>query len=832
MNDRIPPDTGAPSAAPAPRANAVDDQVATFRDAIIAKLTYAVGKDTRHALEHDWLIATALAVRDRIVGYWMDATRRTYRDGRKRVYYFSLEFLIGRLLFDALGNLGLTATARAALADLGVDLDRLRKLEPDAALGNGGLGRLAACFMESMSTLGIPAHGYGIRYDHGIFRQVLQDGWQVELPEEWLSAGNPWEFARPEVAYTIGFGGTVDVVTKEDGTTRSVWHPTDSVKAVAYDTPIAGWRGAHINTLRLWSARAVDPLSLEDFNRGDHVGALADRVRLEAISRVLYPSDQTPAGHELRLRQEIFFASASLQDLLRRHLQQHGELTSLPDHVAIQLNDTHPAIAIPELMRLLVDEHAMPWEVAWDVTRTVFNYTNHTLLPEALERWSVPLLEGLLPRHMQIIYLINAMHLDALRTVGHDDERLLASVSLIEENEGRHVRMGNLAFLGSHRVNGVSALHTELLRQTVFHDFATLYPDRIVNKTNGITFRRWLYQANPGLTSLIVDAVGPEVLDDAARLEALAGFADDAAFRERFAAMRRANKVALGRLVAERLGTSLDPDALFDVQIKRIHEYKRQLLNLLETIALYNAMRAQPTKNWVPRVKIFAGKAAAGYYQAKLIIKLANDVARVVNRDPAVRGRLKVVFLPNYNVSLAEAIIPAADLSEQISTAGMEASGTGNMKLALNGALTIGTLDGANIEIREHVGEDNIFIFGLVAEEVAARRREGIAATAAIAASHTLAEVLSALESGVFSPDDRSRYRGLVDALRHHDHFMVTADFDAYRAAQREVGALWRDPNAWWHRAILNTARMGWFSADRAIRDYAREIWHAVPTTA
>jgi starch phosphorylase len=759
----------------------------------------------------------------------MDATRRSYRDGRKRVYYFSLEFLIGRLLFDALSNLGLTATARSALADLGVDLDRLRKLEPDAALGNGGLGRLAACFMESMSTLGIPAHGYGIRYDHGIFRQALQDGWQLELPEEWLSSGNPWEFARPEVAYTIGFGGTVDVVANADGTTRSVWHPADSVKAVAYDTPIAGWRGAHVNTLRLWSARAVDPLSLEDFNRGDHVGALADRVRLETISRVLYPSDQTPAGHELRLRQEIFFASASLQDLLRRHLQQHGELTSLPDHVAIQLNDTHPAIAIPEMMRLLVDEHAMPWEVAWDITRSVFNYTNHTLLPEALERWSVPLLEGLLPRHMQIIYLINAMHLDALRTVGHDDERLLASVSLIEENHGRHVRMGNLAFLGSQRINGVSALHTELLRQTVFHDFATLYPERIVNKTNGISFRRWLYQANPGLTNLVAEAVGPEVLDDADRLAALAAFADDAAFRERFAAVRRANKVALGRLVAERLGMSIDPDALFDVQIKRIHEYKRQLLNLLETIALYNAMRAHPTRNWVPRVKIFAGKAAAGYYQAKLIIKLASDVARVVNRDPAVRGRLKVVFLPNYNVSLAEVIIPAADLSEQISTAGMEASGTGNMKLALNGALTIGTLDGANIEIREHVGEDNIFIFGLVAEEVAARRRIGVDAAATIAASPPLAEVLATIESGVFSPDDRSRYRGLVDALRHHDHFMVTADFDAYQTAQRAVGVLWQDPDSWWQRAVRNTAQMGWFSADRAIRDYAREIWHTMP---
>ncbi|MBI3567946.1 MAG: glycogen/starch/alpha-glucan phosphorylase [Gemmatimonadetes bacterium] len=813
-----------PSAAPAP----VDD-IDAFRATIVEKLVYAVGKDTQHALDRDWLVATSLAVRDRIVGHWMDATRRTYRDGSKRVYYFSLEFLIGRLLFDALSHLDLTDTARAALADLGVDLDRLRKLEPDPALGNGGLGRLAACFMESMSTLQIPAYGYGIRYDHGIFRQVLKDGWQMELPEEWLSSGNPWEFERPESTYTIGFGGTVEVVPNDDGTTRSVWHPADSVKAVAYDTPITGWRGAHVNTLRLWSARAADPLSLVDFNRGDHVGALAERVRLEAVSRVLYPSDETPAGHELRLRQEIFFASASLQDLLRRHLQQHGDLLSLPDHVAIQLNDTHPAIAIPELMRLLVDEHQMPWELAWDIARSVFSYTNHTLLPEALEKWDVPLLEGLLPRHMQIIYLINAQHLDELRARGHDDVRQLAAVSLIEENDRRHVLMGNLAFLGSHHVNGVSALHTELMRQTVFRDFAALYPGRIVNKTNGITFRRWLHQSNPGLTDLLVEAIGPEVLADAGRLRELERFADDAPFRDRFAAVRRANKIALGRLVAEQLAIPLNPDAIFDVHIKRIHEYKRQLLNILDTIALYHEMREHPARDWVPRVKIFAGKAAAGYHAAKLTIKLANDVAKVVNHDPVVRDRLKVVFLPNYNVSLAESIIPGSDVSEQISTAGMEASGTGNMKLSLNGALTIGTLDGANIEIREHVGAENIFIFGLLADEVAARRKAGLDATATIAASPALAEALEALEAGRYSSDDPSRYRGLVDGLRHRDHFLVTADFDAYRAAQRDIDTLWRDQSAWWRMAILNTARMGWFSSDRTILEYAREIWNAAP---
>jgi starch phosphorylase len=801
--------------------------VPEFRAAVVNKLTYAVGKDTKFALDHDWLIATALAVRDCVLERWMEATRHVYRDGHKRVYYFSLEFLIGRLLFDALGNLGLTAIARQALNDLGVDLDRLRKLEPDAALGNGGLGRLAACFMESMATLQIPAHGYGIRYDHGIFRQALQDGWQLELPEDWLSSGNPWEFQRPEVAYTVGFGGTVDIEKNADGTTRAVWRPADSVKAVAYDTPITGWRGKHINTLRLWSARAVDPLSLEDFNRGDHVGALAERVRLEAISRVLYPSDATPAGHELRLRQEMFFASASLQDLVRRHKNQHGDLASLPDHVAIQLNDTHPAIAIPELMRLLVDEHGMPWKQAWSIATSVFNYTNHTLLPEALERWSVPLMEGLLPRHMQIIYLINAQHMAEQRAAGRADNQFLSSVSLIEENDGRYVRMGHLAFLGSHRVNGVSALHTDLMRETVFRDFSSIFPDKIVNKTNGITFRRWLFQSNPELTDIIVDAIGPKFLDDTTRLEELVAFAEDASFRERFAAARRINKVALSRLVAERLGVSLDPDALFDVHIKRIHEYKRQLLNILETIALYNAMRAQPTKDWVPRVKIFAGKAAAGYYQAKLIIKLANDVARVINNDPSVRDMLKVIFLPNYNVSLAESIIPAADLSEQISTAGMEASGTGNMKFALNGALTIGTLDGANVEIRDHVGPENIFIFGLKAEEVARRRREGIDATADIAASRTLTDVLGALESGVFSPDDRRRYRNLVDNLRHHDYFLVCADFDTYRHTQQAVGELWRDRDAWWRRAVLNTAHMSWFSSDRTITEYAREIWKA-----
>lgn len=805
---------------------AQDEDIATLRRVLVAKLTYAVGKDPIVASDRDWFVATALAVRDRIVDRWMPSTREMDAQRRKRIYYLSQEYLIGRLLFDSLNNLGLTDLMRAALIELGVDLDRLRNIEPDAALGNGGLGRLAACFMESMATLSIAAYGYGIRYDHGLFRQVLKDGWQQEYPEEWLSFGNPWEFERPEVDYTVGFGGTVEAITEADGATRHVWHPAETVQALAYDTPIVGWRGRHVNTLRLWSARALDPLHLDAFNSGDHVGAHADRVWAESISKVLYPSDAMPAGRELRLRQEYFFASASLQDLVHRHLAEHGDVSTLSEKAAIQLNDTHPAIAVAELMRILVDKHGVPWAKAWAITTSAISYTNHTLLPEALESWAVPLMARLLPRHMQIIYLINGMHLDSLRAAGIDDAALLSAVSLIDEQDGRRIRMGNLAFLGSHKVNGVSALHTDLMRQTVFRDFHAVYPNRIVNKTNGIAFRRWLFEANPGLTRLLVDAAGERVLDDAVALETITPFADDTAFRDDFAAVRRANKLALAALIADRLHIKVDPDALFDVQIKRIHEYKRQLLNILETIALYNAIRAQPTRNWAPRVKIFSGKAAANYQQAKLIIKLINDVAQVVNSDPTVRGLLKVVFLPNYNVSLAEAIIPAADLSEQISTAGMEASGTGNMKLALNGALTIGTLDGANVEIRERVGTDNIFIFGLIADEVRERRRSGIDARATIAASPNLAEALETIGSGVFSCGDGNRFRSLLDALINHDYFLVTADFDAYYERQRDVVTLWHDRVAWWRASILNTAGVGWFSSDRTVREYAEEIWN------
>ncbi|MBB3971744.1 glycogen/starch/alpha-glucan phosphorylase [Hansschlegelia beijingensis] len=801
-----------------------------LRQEILAELTYSVGRSPETASTRDWFVATALAVRDRIVDRWLLEHAPDHARPRKRVYYLSLEFLIGRLLFDALHNLGLTDAAREALAGLGVELDRVREAEPDAALGNGGLGRLAACFMDSMASVGVPAFGYGIRYDHGLFRQGMRDGWQQEYPEDWLSFGNPWEFAHPEIDYAIGFGGYVEQINS-GGRAKHVWRPAEKVDAVAFDIPVVGWRGKHVNTLRLWSARAPDPLSLAAFNRGDYVGALADRVRVESISKVLYPSDETPAGQELRLRQEYFFASASLQDLVRRHLEEHGDLGSLPDHVAIQLNDTHPAIAIPELMRILIDLHDVPWAEAWLITVGTFSYTNHTLLPEALESWPLPLMERLLPRHMQIIYMINALELETARGKRPGDDGLLSSVSLIDENGGRRVRMGVLAFIGSHKVNGVSALHTDLMKQTVFRDLHALHPDRIVNKTNGITFRRWLAQANPRLTKILIEAVGPELLDDPERLELLLPMADDAGLHDALLNARRENKVALAKIIAERNDVWVDPDALFDVQIKRIHEYKRQLLNILETVAVYNAIRAQPMRAWMPRVKIFAGKAAASYHQAKLIIKLANDVARIVNSDPTVRGLLKVAFLPNYNVSLAEAIIPAADLSEQISTAGTEASGTGNMKLALNGALTIGTLDGANVEIRERVGDDNIFIFGLTAQEVQARKQRGFNAHAAVEASPTLREVLDSIRNGVFSPDDPSRYRGLIDGLLDNDVFLVTADFDAYFDAQRSVYRLWRDKSAWMSASVKNTAQVGWFSSDRTILEYAKEIWNVQPSS-
>ncbi|MDF2797945.1 MAG: glycogen/starch/alpha-glucan phosphorylase [Devosia sp.] len=812
---------------PQPRATTVE----ALEAEILERLIYSVGKDPIVARPHDWLAATILAVRDRVMDRWMESSRETWRTSHKRVYYLSLEFLIGRLLRDAMSNVGLLEPVREALKNLDVDLGDLIDLEPDAALGNGGLGRLAACFLESMSSLKIPAYGYGIRYVHGLFRQEMSEGWQVELPEEWLAHGNPWEFERRESSYEIGFGGIVEPVTGPDGTVRQEWRPNDHFLAVAFDTPIVGWRGARVNTLRLWSAQPIDPILLDKFNSGDHLGALEESSRAEAITRVLYPADSTAAGQELRLRQEFFFSSASLQDIVRRHLQQYGDLHSLPDKVAIQLNDTHPAISIAELMRILVDVHGLEWAVAWPICKATFSYTNHTLLPEALESWPVALLERLLPRHMQIIYQINSEVLGEARRKAEFSDAQVANLSLIDENSGRRVRMGQLAFVGSHATNGVSALHTELMKQTVFSDLHRLYPDRITNKTNGITPRRWLMQCNPELTRLITQTIGPAFLDDVNALQALADHAEDPAFQEQFAAVKRGNKDRLTRLIKDRMNIVVSPDALFDVQVKRIHEYKRQLLNIIQAVAAYQEIRAHPEREWVPRVKVFAGKAAPGYWNAKLIIKLINDVAKVINNDPAVRGLLKVVFLPNYNVSLAEVIMPAADLSEQISTAGMEASGTGNMKFMANGAITIGTMDGANVEMHKEVGAENIVIFGLSTEEVNDKRARHESPLQAIDSSPVLREALEAIAEGVFSPDDPHRYGDLIGGLYDRDWFMVARDFDSYVAAQAKVDGLWQDKARWNAMGVRNTARVGFFSSDRTIKQYAEEIWD-VPVAA
>ncbi|WP_157219113.1 glycogen/starch/alpha-glucan phosphorylase [Flavisphingomonas formosensis] len=818
--------TTAPLPKPAPRAT----EPAVLAAEIVERLTYRIGKNAAAAKPHDWLAAVINVIRDRVIDRWIEATQKTYEVGGKRVYYLSLEFLIGRLMRDAVSNLGLMDSMRSALSSLGVELDLIRELEPDAALGNGGLGRLAACFMESMATVDVPAYGYGIRYVNGMFRQEIHDGWQVELPETWLAHGNPWEFERREASYEVGFGGTVELPSADgSGDDARAWKPSERVIATAYDTPVVGWRGERVNTLRLWTAVPIDPILLDAFNAGDHIGALRESNKADSLARVLYPADSHIAGQELRLRQEYFFSSASLQDIVRRHVQYFGDVRTLPEKAAIQLNDTHPAVAVAELMRLLMDEHDLTFDEAWAVTQPTFGYTNHTLLPEALETWPVPLFERLLPRHMQLVYAINAKLLIQARREKKLDDAAISAISLIDESGERRVRMANLAFVGSHSVNGVAALHTELMKETVFRDLHRMFPDRINNKTNGVTPRRWLQQCNPELTALIREAIGDRFLDDTEALADLAPLADDAAFREKFKAVKRSKKAALSTLLRERMGLRLDPSALFDIQIKRIHEYKRQLLNIVEAVALYDQIRSHPERDWQPRVKLFGGKAAPSYHNAKLIIKLANDVARVINHDPAVQGLLKVAFVPNYNVSLAEVMMPAADLSEQISTAGMEASGTGNMKLALNGALTIGTLDGANIEIKDRVGPENIMIFGLTAEEVAERRANGYNPREVIEGSRELGQALSAIATGVFSPDDRDRYAELIGGIYDHDWFMVAADFDSYHGAQRAVDTLWADEATWYGKTIRNTAGVGWFSSDRTIREYARDIWGVLP---
>jgi starch phosphorylase len=791
---------------------------------ILERLVYSVGKDVEHAVARDWCVALILAIRDKIVDNWIETTQRIYQKKQKRVYYLSMEFLIGRLLGDTISNLGLGDVCRRAMADLGITLDDILREEPDAALGNGGLGRLAACFMDSMSTLGIAGFGYGIRYQHGLFRQRLGEGWQIEEAEDWLTqGGNPWEFERPEASYCISFGGAVCA----EGDAGERWQPAEQVLACANDMPIAGWGAGHVNTLRLWSANPAKTFDLSRFNQGDYLQAAQHQVLAETLTRVLYPDDSTDTGRELRLKQEYFFTSASVQDLLRRFLVDHDDLHTLPDFVAIQLNDTHPAIMVAELIRLLIDEHGIEFRPALEVARACISYTNHTLLPEALEYWPLELFARVLPRHLQIIRELDELVTQEVHDAGVEIEAEKLRVISAHDNQGGEVRMGNLAFIGSHRVNGVSALHTRLMTQTVFGDLHRLYPEKIVNITNGVTPRRWLYHCNPALASLISATIGEDWIGDLENIRDIAPHAHDASFREAFMAAKQENKFRLANKILQATGISVDPQALFDVQIKRIHEYKRQLLNALQVVARYRAIVENPTADWLPVVKIFSGKAAPGYMMAKLIIKLINDIAARVNHDPLVGDRLKIIYLPNYNVSLAEIIIPGADLSEQISTAGMEASGTGNMKLALNGALTLGTLDGANIEIREQVGADNMFIFGMTAEGVAERRGGGYDAAGLIDSDPVLSAVLNDIRSGAYSPGDSERFKIISDHLYHHDYFMVAADFAAYLAAQTAVEQAFRERDTWARSAVLNTAHVGWFSSDRAIRSYDREIWHS-----
>jgi starch phosphorylase len=796
-----------------------------FSSAIDEHLLQTMGVAPANANPADMMHAVAQVARERLSRRWVENDARDRQDKARRVYYLSMEFLIGRTLANALDALELTEPAAAAARSHASKLEDLEAQEPDAALGNGGLGRLAACFLDSMATLGLPSFGYGIRYEFGMFAQTIVDGRQIEHPDPWLEDGTPWEFPRAGLAYPVRFGGWVE--QSESPGAAPVWRHAGEVSAKAYDMVIPGHGTDRVSTLRLWRAAAPAHIDLHAFNSGDYARAAEFKNQFENISWVLYPNDSTPAGRELRLRQEYFFTSASIQDILARHLAEHGSLVNLADKVAIHLNDTHPAIGVAELMRLLTDDHSFKWADAWTISRQVFSYTNHTLMPEALETWPVALMQQVLPRHLQIIFHINQdfMALAARHRPG--DDGFLRRLSLIDETGERRVRMANLSIVGSHKVNGVSALHSDLLVQTIFSDFASLWPDRFTNMTNGVTPRRWLAQSNPGLAALIDSRIGSGWRLDLDQLAQLAPLAEDAAFRADFIKVKRANKQRLALHIETAAGLKVSADSLFDVQVKRIHEYKRQLLNVLHLVTRYHEILDNPGAEWVPRTAIFAGKAASSYFMAKLIVKLIHDVGAVVNQDPVVAGRLKVAFIPNYGVSVAEIIMPGADLSEQISTAGTEASGTGNMKLAMNGALTIGTDDGANIEIRQNVGDDNIFIFGNLAHEIAALRERGYQPMRIYESNPKLKTVLDAIASGRFSPDEPARFRPLVDALLWGgDHYMLLADYDAYIAAQGRVDALYRDPQAWARRAIANVAGMGSFSSDRTIGAYARDIWN------
>lgn len=794
------------------------------KKAIVYKLIFLIGRSPKEASQRDWLNATLHAVRDLVTEGWITTARQSRAEETRRVYYLSMEFLIGRTLSNAMIAEGIYDVAQKALAELNVDLEEIIEKEVDPGLGNGGLGRLAACFMDSLATLAIPAMGYGIRYEYGMFRQKIENGQQVERPDDWLEKGAPWEFMRPSKRFSIDFGGHIYFEGK-----KCIWNPAEKVTALAYDQMIPGYKNDSASTLRLWSAHGGEVFDLAEFNRGDHLAAVATRSANQNLSRVLYPDDSTWNGRELRLRQEYFLVSASLQDILRRHFRTHGTLDNLADKVAIHLNDTHPTLAIPELMRILIDLHGYSWQHAWDVTRRIFSYTCHTLMSEALETWPVEMMAKILPRHLQMIFEINDHFLEYVKTYVTTDMEFIRRVSLIEEGHQRKVRMGWLSVVGSHKVNGVAAIHSDLMVSSTFADFARIYPERFTNVTNGITPRRWLAVANPKLAALFDQYIGSEWRCDLSQIEKLKAFADKGEFKRAVADIKYDNKVKLAQYVKKTLNIDLDPHALFDVQVKRIHEYKRQMLNVLHIIARYNEMLAHPEKDWQPRVFILAGKAASAYYAAKQTIRLINDVANVINNDERLKGRLKVVFIPNYSVSLAQLIIPAADISEQISLAGTEASGTSNMKFALNGALTLGTLDGANVEILDNVGKDHIFIFGNTVEQVEALRREGYRPFDYYQNDEQLREVIDQIIRGDFSPEEPNRYHSLIQGLQYHDYYQSFADFRSYVEAQKAVDKKYQDRDAWIASTIQNMVNMGFFSSDRTILEYAKNIWKIEP---
>ena len=789
-------------------------------------LLNTVGVASDNATRTDLMQAVAQVARQQLSQRWVETQAKERAEKARRVVYLSMEFLMGRTLGNALAALNLTAGAKQGLVQHAQTLEDVADREPDAALGNGGLGRLAACFLDSMATVGLPSFGYGIRYEYGMFAQAIMKGAQVEYPDPWLQDGTPWEFPRPDIAYPVRFGGWVEQV---DG--MPVWRHAGEVAAKAYDMVVPGHGTDHVSTLRLWKAVAPAHIDLSAFNTGDYARAASAKNEFENISWVLYPNDSTPAGRELRLKQEYFFVAASIQDLIKRHFVENPTLDNLADKVAIHLNDTHPAIAVAELMRLLCDEYRMEWDTAWEICGKTFSYTNHTLMPEALETWPVSLIQHVLPRHLEIIFRINKEFLEFAASQRPGDNGFLERLSLIDEHGERKVRMAHLSVVGSHKINGVSALHSDLLVLTIFHDFFELWPERFTNMTNGVTPRRWLAQANPGLSGLLDDTLGTRWRLDLDQLKGLHAFKKDPVFQEKFMAAKRANKVRLASHIERTTGIRVSPDSLFDVQVKRIHEYKRQLLNVLHVVTRYQAILSNPDAKWVPRTVIFAGKAASSYHAAKSIIRLIHDVGTVVNSDPRIGDRLKVVFIPNYGVSVAEIIMPGADLSEQISTAGTEASGTGNMKLALNGALTIGTDDGANIEIRQNVGDENIFIFGLKTPEVRALRLAGYQPMRYYESIPALKSVLNSISAGEFSPEEPARYRPLMESLPWGgDHYLLLADYESYVATQSQVDEVYRQRAVWCERAIANVAGMGVFSSDRTIRDYAKQIWKIEPS--